>query len=696
MSKNSDDSGQNRILTQARATIPHLKRALESRYRQSNKDNASAFSVTNASIQSLSEGDVVSWNKLLQDLKHHNVSERVANKPEVRQKIIALLTKLDEDASDSQSINSTISWTRSLGSRRQFRSVDLRRLVTVFKEAHRKPLAPGDRLIKACKNGTLDEVENALNDGSDVNARNIEGQTPLICAVRRGDEIIVQYLLERGADAELADAAKPPALRRTPLIAAVEAGVPNILALLLDFGASANGESSEFHGAALDLAVYRQHFDCTSMLLRKGADPDIKLHRLSLLDRVVTKNQDTFVRLLLKHGATPTEVQLGPADQKKLRFKRAPLDTLQLAVWERHTQSLEAILEHFGPLSKQKLDDSRLLFLAAADGWNDVVTTLLNFGADPQLITVACPCIMGRDAENYWCQMVHVAIDIKHHETVLCNAMHIAILNKHSKIAKQLVNVVGTDMTVWLENPSREGHKRQTTLFHLALEYGDLDIVRNIRMLGGNVHALDGFGRTALHYIPNMPTDRWKPALSYFNRDMINAQDHQGRTALHASVLAASASVTTLLIQNGARVELADFNGVTPLHLAVITFYDFDKIFALMKVLLHQKADANAVTNDGDTALHLLARKVVHPSEILQMMVQLVSEGKANLDAKDAQNYTARSRLSNTLRMWVLEGVDQREPKTRDNIDLFDFDKPSRKYHDLDVARQCLFTEENV
>ena len=55
-------------------------------------------------------------------------------------------------------------------------------------------------LFHAIDNHDYDEVENALNNGANVNARNKDGDTPLICAINSGEYDVIELLLENGAD----------------------------------------------------------------------------------------------------------------------------------------------------------------------------------------------------------------------------------------------------------------------------------------------------------------------------------------------------------------------------------------------------------------------------------------------------------------------------------------------------------------
>jgi ankyrin repeat protein len=55
-------------------------------------------------------------------------------------------------------------------------------------------------LFMACKGGNENLVKYLVELGADVNKENKFNETPLYCACRKGNEKIVKYLIEHGAN----------------------------------------------------------------------------------------------------------------------------------------------------------------------------------------------------------------------------------------------------------------------------------------------------------------------------------------------------------------------------------------------------------------------------------------------------------------------------------------------------------------
>jgi ankyrin repeat protein len=206
-----------------------------------------------------------------------------------------------------------------------------------------KPIAAD--LVTAIRNADAPVVRRLLDNGADVNARDAQGNTPLILASFYASPECVALLIEKGADVNTANKAGATALIRaatsyektrlfvaaganvrvrtalgnTPLIlAARRAGNSRTVQLLLERGADATerndaGVSPVLAGAASgDLAT-------VSLLLDAGAKPDDfpKSNKPKAADVAAGfrtplmwaayHNDVRMVRLLLERGADPNQ-----------------------------------------------------------------------------------------------------------------------------------------------------------------------------------------------------------------------------------------------------------------------------------------------------------------------------------------------------------------------------------------------------
>jgi ankyrin repeat protein len=101
-----------------------------------------------------------------------------------------------------------------------------------------------------------------------VDTKDGDGNTGLIIALSRSDEQWTGFLLNKGADPNLAGKGGD-----TPLIAAARVGFADAIELLIGLGAKVNA-ANRMGETPLIIAVQQRNLPAVRLLLSNGADPD--------------------------------------------------------------------------------------------------------------------------------------------------------------------------------------------------------------------------------------------------------------------------------------------------------------------------------------------------------------------------------------------------------------------------------------
>ena len=105
-----------------------------------------------------------------------------------------------------------------------------------------------------------------LRVGADATARDRYGVTPLYLACLNGNADMIQRLLDAGVDPNIVDATG-----ETPLMTAARNGLPSALRVLLGRGARVDARDPEFEQTALMIAVRENHAAAVELLISAGA-----------------------------------------------------------------------------------------------------------------------------------------------------------------------------------------------------------------------------------------------------------------------------------------------------------------------------------------------------------------------------------------------------------------------------------------
>ena len=138
-----------------------------------------------------------------------------------------------------------------------------------------------------------------LNAGADVNAEDTEGATVLVTAIRRGDGVLVQELLQRGAAVN--DQRGERALEE-----AAYSNKADIVRLLLEKGANAKGFGRQtYHMTILMRAAQYGYVKVVESLLAFGADVNATddMGETALLWTATSSKKADMIQFLLAKGA---------------------------------------------------------------------------------------------------------------------------------------------------------------------------------------------------------------------------------------------------------------------------------------------------------------------------------------------------------------------------------------------------------
>ena len=217
-----------------------------------------------------------------------------------------------------------------------------------------------DMMLKALLSDDVRAVKSCLNDGFSVDGRlparksRPDRETPLMIAAELGKVSIAKLLIERGANLHLNAGSHTTALCKAicfnqpsmvnlllrvgtniepdSLILAATSKIDlRITRSLLKSGADPNAQNKSFRQTAMHMAAFHDRADVARLLIRAGADIDIRdKHGHGPISCAIMRNSKEVFRLLLNQGADPT---LQP-------------EALGLAAWDGKLGFVKTLIDH--------------------------------------------------------------------------------------------------------------------------------------------------------------------------------------------------------------------------------------------------------------------------------------------------------------------------------------------------------------
>ena len=164
----------------------------------------------------------------------------------------------------------------------------------------RDELKAAESIVAAIRLGNIEAIKQHLDDGTEVNAKDENGLTPLHFAKTKE---IADLLISKGADVN----AKEAKNQITPLHWAAWRGRKEIAELLIAKGADVNVKNKD-GGTPLHNAAWKGHVEIAKLLIVKNADVNAKdVEGQTPLDWAEEEKHKEIADLLRKHGGKTAE-----------------------------------------------------------------------------------------------------------------------------------------------------------------------------------------------------------------------------------------------------------------------------------------------------------------------------------------------------------------------------------------------------
>jgi ankyrin repeat protein len=455
--------------------------------------------------------------------------------------------------------------------------------------------APDTRLIEAARRADASAVRRLIEQKVDVNVAQPDGATALHWAAHRNDPAIADLLIRAGAKVDAADeggatplglaalnaspamverllkaGANPNAGRESPVLSAARSGNVEVMQLLLAHGGDANAKEPGRGQTALMWAVAEKHADVARVLLEHGADVKAK----TVPVRTAGPGRGTFGGL---GGGGMGGVSNGANGFTPLLF----------AVRTGDLVSVRLLAGSGADVNDTTADGMSALVLATVRAHANVAIFLLEKGADANLAGAGFTALHW--ASGSWeteLTVTSVTPDREGEEWRTVAGLREGRID----LVKALL-AHGADPNARIRRPpQRVGSSKNpglpelvgATPFLIAAVGGAADVMRVLADHGADVRlktsangtplmAAAGLGRAIGEVlVPESDNLAAAKLLIELGAVDVNAVDTLGNSAMHYAAFMRRDSIVQLLADHGARLDVPNLYGETPLFLAEV------------------------------------------------------------------------------------------------------------------------------
>ena len=417
----------------------------------------------------------------------------------------------------------------------------------------------------ATYSGDAETTALLIRAGANVNTRNNYGVTPLALAAEQGNAGIIDQFMKAGADPN--DPIHFVNSAETPLMHAARAGSAEAVKLFILAGAKINARETWNGQSALMWAAAEGHASVVQALIDGGAD----LYARS------------------NGGTTP----------------------FIFAVRKGDMATVQALLKAGVDVNEKRVDSATPLLVAIINGHEDLVDLLLEKGADPnaeggstalsvqgmkarpQRITLKTPSYReqlrdvgtegGNGANNNWGRPLQAAVHVANwhisDEFISVNIDRLRVIKSLLKHGAD-VNGRNTDMEPRWSGARYRRRQVGATAFLFAAKSADVEVMRLLLENGADPKINTGLNINAVMLAAGIAwasnqdrasEEQVLEAVKMLVEELkfdVNFVADTGETAMHAAAYRGANSVVQYLFDKGAKLDVPDLAGRTPLQVA--------------------------------------------------------------------------------------------------------------------------------
>ncbi len=453
-------------------------------------------------------------------------------------------------------------------------------------------------LADAMKRGDAQGVQALLKKGVDVNATQGDGSTALHWAAYRNDADATAKLIRAGANVNARNN-----YGVTPLALAADQGNPVIIDQMLKAGADPNDPIHFVNAAETPLmhAARAGSVESVNALIVAGAQINARetWNRQSALMWAAAEGYSRVVQALIDGGADLSARSNGSTTAFLFAVRKGDMATVQ------------AFLKAGVDVNEKRMDSATPLLVAIINGHEDLVDLLLEKGADPnaeggstalsvqgmraraQRIQFKTPSLReqlrdvgtegGNGANNSWGRPLQAAVHVANwhisDEFISVNIDRMRVIKALLKAGAD-VNGRNSDMEPRWSGARYRRRQVGSTAFLFAAKSADIEVMRLLLANGADPKINTGLNINALMLAAGIAwasnQDRAneeqvlevvKMLVEELNFDVNFAAD-TGETAMHAAAYRGANSVVQYLFDKGAKLDVQDLSGRTPLQVA--------------------------------------------------------------------------------------------------------------------------------